>query len=96
MADPRYGAEYQRIRRAVADYVATGQALCMQTDPHDPASEPGSGCVMPSRELDPRTSFDLAHDADGDRVIGPAHPRCNRRDGGVRRHRPKAARRWLL
>lgn len=86
MPDARYDAEYQRVRRAVAVFVRSGQALCMQRDPRDPLSEPGSGCVMESRELDSRASFDLAHHPNGVDIDGPAHPTCNRRDGGVRRH----------
>jgi hypothetical protein len=50
---------------------------------------------MPSRYIPPGTAFDVAHDDTGTVILGAAHAKCNRADGGRRRHR-KNQRRWAL
>jgi hypothetical protein len=40
--------------------------------------------------------FDLGHTDDRTTYTGPEHVRCNRADGGRRRHKPAMPRRWVL
>ncbi|MFJ9315781.1 hypothetical protein ACIRN4_16445 [Pimelobacter simplex] len=42
---------------------------------------------MDSRDIAPDQQVDIAHDDSGAVILGPAHRRCNRVDGGKRRHR---------
>lgn len=80
-ATPEYRAAYQQVRRAQA----AGQWLeCQQPV-----------CLEPTRDIAPHQPVDIAHDDSGDVILGPAHRRCNRVDGGKRRHlRPVAH--WVL
>lgn len=50
-----------------------------------------------SRYIPPGSDVDAAHDRDNpDQYLGPAHPRCNRAEGGRWRHRKPAVKRWAL
>lgn len=77
MPDPRYATpEYRAAYRAVRKAQARGEWLwCAQPV-----------CLEPSREIAPNQQVDVAHDDDGLAILGPAHRRCNRVDGGKRRH----------
>ena len=76
MAKPQYATkEYRYQRKRWAPIVAAGQALCAQPV-----------CLMTSRHIPAGAPFDLAHDDSGYVILGPAHQRCNRSDGGKRRH----------
>lgn len=65
-----YGQQHRRERARWAPIVAAGHASCCQPV-----------CLMPSRAITPGTPWDLAHDPTRTRWLGPAHRRCNRRDG---------------
>lgn len=80
-ATPEFKAERKRITAAQA----RGEWLrCVQPV-----------CVMGTRDIAPHQPTDVAHDDSGAVILGPAHARCNRRDGGVRRH-TVTKRRWKL
>ena len=53
-------------------------------------------CLEPTRDIAPHDLVDIAHDDSGTVVLGPAHRRCNRSDGGRRRGQVGAATRWVL
>lgn len=78
MAGPQHRTpEYRAARKAVTRAQAMGQWLeCVQPV-----------CVMQSRDIAPSDPVDVAHDDSGTVILGPAHARCNRADGGRRRHR---------
>ena len=84
MANPKYGANHQRLRRHWTPIVAAGQALCMQPHPDRPNSPPGSGCIQPNRLITPGTPWHLAHDHTGTITLGPAHATCNLHDAARR------------
>ena len=90
MAKPRYRYRHQQERKAWEPIVAAGEAVCMQPDPHRPGSEPGSGCVMKTRWIAPGAKWQLAHDETGTVTLGPAHTRCNARDGAIRGNKMRA------
>lgn len=75
---------YRRARIYWAGEVAASRGWCAQPD-----------CVMTSRYIPPGAPWDLAHDDTGTRILGPAHRRCNRRDGALRRYK-RTPRRWQL
>ena len=84
MPDPRYAtSEYRAAYKAGREAQARGQWLeCQQPV-----------CLMPTRDIAPDQPIDIAHDDSGTVVLGPAHRRCNRADGGRRRHLLAPARR---
>ena len=86
MADARYQTrEYRAARKAITAAQARGEWLvCVQPE-----------CVMGTRDIAPSQATDVAHDDSGTVVLGPAHMRCNRVDGGKRRHTVRV-RRWVL
>jgi hypothetical protein len=87
MAKPKYQTrEYRAARASYTRAQAQGQWLtCAQPV-----------CVMDSRAIPPTHPIDVAHDDTGTLILGPAHQRCNRADGGRRRHTTTAPRRWDL
>lgn len=68
-----YRAAYRQLKR---DQAAGKWLTCQQPV-----------CMEPSRAIAPTDKADVAHDDSGDHILGPAHARCNRADGGRRRHR---------
>jgi hypothetical protein len=89
-----YDGPYRRLRKEWAAVVEQGHAWC---------SEPR--CVMPSRWIAPGSEWHLAHSPDRQRIIGPAHAKCNLSEAGrrgnpkglakPRRNRPwRPSRRW--
>ena len=87
MPDPRYATpEYRAAYKQARQAQATGQWL----ECHQPV------CLESSRDIAPHQPVDIAHDDSGDVVLGPAHRRCNRVDGGKRRHLRTPVRRWEL
>ena len=85
MGDSRYTTREYRDARAKAHRdVEAGLAYCAQPV-----------CVMTTRWIPPGTPNDVAHDDSGTVILGPADARCNRSDGGKRRHAPKLTR-WVL
>jgi hypothetical protein len=93
----RYGWQHQKERKRWEPVVAAGNGYCVQTDPRDPTSPPGSGCVMPTRWIKPGELWQLAHDYTGTTYLGPAHRRCNLRDAAIRGHRKRnQPTRWAL
>ena len=52
-------------------------------------------CLMPSRHIEPGAAIDAAHAPGGLGYLGPAHPLCNRSEGG-KRGRGGIVRRWAL
>lgn len=87
MAGPQHRThEYRLARKAYTKAQAQGDWLtCAQPI-----------CIMPSRSIAPSDPIDVAHDDTGTRILGPAHARCNRSDGGKRRHHPHPPRRLIL
>lgn len=95
MADGRYDRAYREQKRYWARIIEREGATCVQ-------GLPGTGtsgtCVMPTREIPvgtPSDGWHLAHADNGVDVVGPAHIRCNCRDGGQRRH-ARPVTRWAL
>lgn len=84
MADAKYNdREYRAARARYAREVEAGRAYCAQPV-----------CIEADRWIPPGP-FDTAHDDSGTVILGPAHTRCNRVDGGKRRHAAKVTR-WSL
>ena len=77
MPDPKYATpEYRAAYKAGRKAQREGQWLeCQQPV-----------CLRPTRDIAPTEPIDIAHDDSGTVVLGPAHRRCNRVDGGRRRH----------
>ena len=83
-----YGYAHQQLRAWWLPIVNAGGVLCH-----------AKVCVMPTRELEPYAPFDLGHTEDRTRWTGPEHPRCNRRDGAIRKNRKRlisVRTRWSL
>jgi len=76
---PQYGAAHQRERAKWKRIVDTGQATC---------------CLC-GKWIPPGAAWDLDHLPGTDQYRGAACQRCNRADGGKRRHR-KAQKRWMF
>lgn len=87
MAGPQHRTpEYRAARKAYTAAQQRGQwHECVQ-----------SVCVMPSRAIPPDQPIDVAHDDSGTVILGPAHAKCNRADGGRRRHLKREPKRWIL
>lgn len=87
MGNPIYNtALHKAERKRWAPVVASGQAMCTELV-----------CLEPSRSISPGMAWDLAHDRATGGYLGPAHPRCNRAEGGREKHRrAKTRRRWAL
>ena len=95
MTQPRYRYRHQQTRARLQPLVDAGEAYCTQPV-----------CVMRSRWIPPGSLWDLAHDDSGTVTLGPAHRRCNRRDGAVRGNKMRARKpattttkpgnRWIL
>jgi hypothetical protein len=73
VSSPRYRYRHQQERKRLKPSVDTGEAYCVQPV-----------CVMRTRWIAPGTPWDVAHDDTGTITLGPAHAKCNRRDGAVR------------
>lgn len=89
--DGKYAsAEHRGARAKLKPVIESGQGWCVQG-----LSELNSSgaCLYSTRYIPPGTAWDVAHDDSGTVIIGPAHAKCNRSDGGKRRH---AAHRWVL
>lgn len=86
MADARYTTPEYRAARKDADQA---QAAGRWLECHQPE------CLRDTRAIAPFEPVDIAHDDSGTIVLGPAHQRCNRVDGGKRRH-TTPVRRWIL
>lgn len=85
MADAKYSTrEYREARTRYRTLIESGQGWCAQPV-----------CVMADRWIPPGADFDTAHDDSGTVILGPAHTKCNRSDGGKRRWRAKVTR-WVL
>lgn len=69
-----YGTPHQQARKRYAAIVAGGHAACSE-----------AVCLRRSRRISPDEPWDLAHTRDRTRYLGPAHPECNRSEGGKRR-----------
>ena len=81
MANPKYGAAHQRLRKQWAQKIANGaRPICPR-------------CSIP---IEPRDEWDLDHAEDGVNYLGPSHRReCNRSAGGKKaRANDKARGRW--
>lgn len=89
MAGPQHRTpEYRAARKAYTKAQRAGRWLeCVQPV-----------CLHPTRDIAPDQPVDVAHDDSGTVILGPAHARCNRSDGGKRRHAPReaTANRWRL
>jgi hypothetical protein len=92
VAKPQYSTDTHRAMvaqcRAIVD---SGHGWC--TEPI---------CLMPTRYIPPGSPVDAAHDGP-DAYRGPAHPKCNRSEGGKRGNRSamrrpgrRAFTRWAL
>lgn len=86
---PEYRAAYTKLSRAHRrrDLVCV-QPVCV-------VEAEGGSRVIPRRRPGMPSGMDVAHDDSGMVILGPAHRRCNRGDGGRRRHRV-TPRRWVL
>jgi hypothetical protein len=82
VSKPQYRHAHQLERKRWEPVVAAGEAYCCERV-----------CVMRSRWIAPGTRWDLAHDETGTAYLGPAHARCNRREGAARGNRMRTARR---
>jgi hypothetical protein len=72
MAKPQYGHAHQVEKAKHQPHVDSGQAECAELT-----------CLEETRWLNPDLPWDLAHDrANPGMYLGPAHPRCNRTEGG--------------
>lgn len=69
MADPKYGAAHQRLRKQWAQKIANGARPPCARD----------SCSLP---ILPTDEWDLDHEEDGVRYKGPSHLYCNRSAGG--------------
>ena len=80
-----YGSAHQRERERWQPTIAAGAGWCTELV-----------CLMPTRAIQPNESWDLAHDrTHPGGYLGPAHPRCNRSEGG--KHGGQAnVKRWQL
>lgn len=58
----RYGAQHQKLRRAIAQQVAAGGVLCVRC----------------GESISPLEGFDLDHADNGNGYLGAAHISCNR------------------
>lgn len=88
MAKPQHRTpEYRRAYKQVKQAQAAGQWLtCMQG-----LDGSGGTCLMQTRDIAPIDAVDVAHDDAGDRIIGPAHARCNRSEAATRGNRMRDA-----
>jgi hypothetical protein len=73
--------EYRSARQTFAAEVKAGRGWCCQPV-----------CIMTSRWIPPGALWDVAHDDTGTVILGPAHRRCNRRDGAIRGNQMRARR----
>lgn len=80
-----YGPEHQAERERWRPDVEAGRVSCH-----------AATCLEPDRLIRPGRPWDLGHTPDRRNWTGPEHRRCNRADGGRRRHAPAAPRRWIL
>jgi len=89
MATDTYGYAHKAEKKRLNPIVFEQGATCAELV-----------CLMPSRDIPPGTrsdQWDLAHDRANGGYLGPAHPRCNRGEGGRHKHvRAKTRRRWAL
>lgn len=83
--DRGYGPEHRAERERWRPDVEAGQVTCHATT-----------CLEPDRLIRPGQAWDLGHTTDRSGWTGPEHRRCNRADGGRRRHNPAPPRRWIL
>lgn len=79
MAKPKYRGPHQRERKRWEPVVAAGRAFCVEPI-----------CVMRTRWIPPGSKWHLAHDPSGTVWIGPAHEKCNTREGAARGNRMRA------
>ena len=76
-----YGAEHRKVRAQ------------WQTELEQRGALP---CARCGELIHHGEAWDLGHTDDRSAYTGPEHRRCNRADGGRRRHRDTAPRRWVL
>ena len=83
---PEYRAAYAAIRAAQR----RGEWLtCVQ------GWDGSSGtCLMDTRDIGPDDPAHVAHDDTGEKIIGPAHERCNTTDGGKRGNQARNGVKW--
>ena len=81
MAKAQYRYVHQQIRERWRPTVDAGEAYCTEIV-----------CVMASRWIAPGAAWDLAHDSTNGGYLGPAHARCNRREGAARGNRMRRRR----
>ena len=83
--------EYRAARKHLGVDVAAGRGWCVQPV-----------CVMRTRYIPPGAPWNVAHDDAGLVILGPAHERCNKRDGAIRGNKMRnrthgvTVRRWVL
>lgn len=85
MTNPKYATPHHRKAKATLTLeIQAGRGWCVQ------GLHGSSGtCLMDSRYIPPTTrtnEWHVAHNDNGDRIIGAAHALCNTTDGGQRRH----------
>jgi hypothetical protein len=80
-----YGSAHRAERAHWLPHVEAGQVNCH-----------AKVCLMQTRRILPGSLWDLGHTEDRTAWTGPEHRRCNRADGGRRRHRADSPNRWTL
>jgi hypothetical protein len=73
-----YSGTHPKVREILRPIVEAGQAYCAEVE-----------CVEGDRWIAPGTPWDLAHGPSG-QLAGPAHRKCNRRDGQRRQTAARA------
>lgn len=80
MRDPKYGRAHDVERAKWKPLVDAGRVACWRC----------------RRLIPPGAPWDLGHNDAGTGYLGPEHARCNRQDGGRKRHRMRAPKRLVL
>lgn len=79
-------AEYRAAKRDLRLLVQAGEAWCVEPR-----------CLMPSRWIEPDTTWDVCHTPDGLTITGAGHSKCNRSEGATRGNKARnRVRQWIL